>query len=155
MLVAQVFSSGIGEEPGWRGYLLPRLQARFEGEKPIWILGLIWAIWHFPIVILQTFYMMQNVTVPQMIITIFVQLAGQTMVAIGMTFIYVWLYNQTRSVFLMILFHASSNLINVWLASFLNLPGSATVFIGLMPWALVFLAKRLLGKDKFPGIVRA
>ena len=50
----QLFTSGFGEEPGWRGFLLPRLQARFNGEKSAWVLGLIWAIWHYPLVILQT-----------------------------------------------------------------------------------------------------
>jgi len=39
----------LGEEPGWRGYALPKLQASF---KPIWaaaILGVIWTFWHLPL----------------------------------------------------------------------------------------------------------
>lgn len=67
---AQILTSGLGEEPGWRGFLLPRLQARFDGQKYIWLLGLIWAIWHYPVTVFQTFSMMQNVTPVQMIVTI-------------------------------------------------------------------------------------
>src|ERR1051325_656522 len=45
------FAYGLGEEIGWRGYLLPKLVqggARF----PILISGLIWAAWHAPFVLL-------------------------------------------------------------------------------------------------------
>lgn len=57
IFITQLFTSGLGEEPGWRGYLLPRLQEKYageKGEKDIWRLGLIWAIWHYPIVIIRT-----------------------------------------------------------------------------------------------------
>ncbi len=44
VFLAQLLTSGLGEKPGWRGFLLPRLEARFDGDKYIWLLGLIWAI---------------------------------------------------------------------------------------------------------------
>jgi len=44
VFVMQLFTSGLGEEPGWRGFLLPRLQARYEGDKFVWVLGLLLAI---------------------------------------------------------------------------------------------------------------
>jgi membrane protease YdiL (CAAX protease family) len=37
------------EEVGWRGFALPRLQARFNALISSLILGLIWAIWHLPL----------------------------------------------------------------------------------------------------------
>jgi membrane protease YdiL (CAAX protease family) len=151
VFVAQIFTSGLGEEPGWRGFLLPRLQARYEGEKYIWILGLIWAIWHYPFVILQTLSVMQNVTTPQLVITILTSLAGMTMSQIGITFLYVWLYNQTQSIFLMIVFHAFSNTFSNWLTSFLAEPQAVALFIGLMPWVIVVFLQKRLGKELFPG----
>jgi membrane protease YdiL (CAAX protease family) len=151
LLLAQLLRSGFGEEPGWRGFLLPRLKARFEGDKYIWLLGLIWSIWHFPIVIIRTLSVMHDATMPQIIITILTSLAGNVMALIGMTHIYVWLYNKTQSVFLSILFHALSNLFIFWFTSFLAAPQSAGLAIGLMPWAVVIYMQKRLGKDQFPG----
>ena len=151
VLVAQLLTSGLGEEPGWRGYLLPRLQDRFDSKKQVWILGLIWAIWHYPLVILLTLSMMQDVTPPQMIITILMSLAGQTISLIGLSYIYVWLYNRTGSVFLSILFHALSNLFPTFLLSFLVAPQTVSLLIAAMPWLVVLILQKWLGKDEFPG----
>lgn len=38
-----------GEEIGWRGYALPRLQARYHALFSALIIGLIWAPWHIPL----------------------------------------------------------------------------------------------------------
>jgi hypothetical protein len=36
------------EEPGWRGYALPRLESRFSPLLSSLIVGTLWAIWHLP-----------------------------------------------------------------------------------------------------------
>ncbi|HEY5983246.1 MAG TPA: type II CAAX endopeptidase family protein [Anaerolineales bacterium] len=42
---------GNGEEIGWRGYALPRLQSRYSALYSAIALGLIWALWHIAVYI--------------------------------------------------------------------------------------------------------
>ncbi len=152
LFVWQILTSGFGEEPGWRGLLLPELQARFGGEKYIWLLGLAWAGWHYPFTIYHTLAQMVNVPVPEMVISLIFALAGNTMSIIGLTYLYVWLYNKTRSVFLAILFHTLTNVTNTMMfASVENLHPLAAIAVGFMPWVVVIVMQRVIGKDKFPG----
>lgn len=39
----------LGEEPGWRGYALPRLQATLGPVRSSLLLGLLWTGWHLPL----------------------------------------------------------------------------------------------------------
>ncbi len=152
LLLWQILTSGFGEEPGWRGFLLPKLQARFGGEKYIWLLGLSWAIWHYPFTAYHTLSSMVDVPVPAMIVTVIFALAGNTMSLIGMTYTYVWLSNNTKSVFLAILFHAAVNAMNtVVLVSIEGFNPLVTIIMALMPWAVVLVMAKVLGKEKFPG----
>lgn len=46
---ATVMAGPIGEEPGWRGFALPRLEVRFGLVRAWLLLGLLWAGWHLPL----------------------------------------------------------------------------------------------------------
>jgi membrane protease YdiL (CAAX protease family) len=48
MFVYYLFAGGGLEEPGWRGFVLPRLQQRYSPLRASLILALIWAVWHWP-----------------------------------------------------------------------------------------------------------
>ena len=43
-----IIYAGLSEEPGWRGFALPRLQAKFSPLVSSLILGVLWAVWHAP-----------------------------------------------------------------------------------------------------------
>lgn len=43
--------SAMGEEIGWRGFLVPRLNEIFSFGKASIISGVIWSIWHYPLII--------------------------------------------------------------------------------------------------------
>jgi membrane protease YdiL (CAAX protease family) len=43
--MALLYGGGL-EEPGWRGFALPHLQARYSPTKASLILAVIWAFWH-------------------------------------------------------------------------------------------------------------
>jgi len=45
----------LGEEPGWRGYALPRLQRRFDPLTSSLILGFLWANWHLPLILAHVY----------------------------------------------------------------------------------------------------
>lgn len=87
----------IGEEYGWRGFLLPRLMKRTNVLYSSLIVGLIWGIWHFPAYLIGT-------GVPlQMNFVVFL-----IWVILGSLFIS-WIYFYTRSVLTSILAHISAN----------------------------------------------
>jgi len=50
-LVLQILIVGLGEELGWRGWLLPTLAARYGLARATALTGLIWYFWHLPILL--------------------------------------------------------------------------------------------------------
>jgi membrane protease YdiL (CAAX protease family) len=90
-----------GEEIGWRGYVLPRLQLKYSALASSLILGVIWGFWHLPK------YLSHWDTV-----TFALFIVGTTARAV----LYTWLYNNTKGSLLVVtLFHASSNTGGVFL----------------------------------------
>jgi membrane protease YdiL (CAAX protease family) len=149
VFIIQVLTSGLGEEPGWRGFLLPRLQTRFSGGKPIWIMGLIWAVWHYPLTIYYTLPQLAGAPSFVRVLMVISALGGQTMTLLGIAFLYAWLYNHTRSLFVAILFHALTNTLTA--IPFGEMLPIITLFIAIMPWVVVVAARKMLPKGEFPG----
>jgi uncharacterized protein len=95
--IFNVFTFGIGEETGWRGYALPALQKRFSALTATLILAVGWAAWHIPSFIYRPLYSQMDAAG---IIGFFMSMV---MGAILLT----WLYNSTKgSLLIVILFHA-------------------------------------------------
>lgn len=88
-----------GEELGWRGYAMPRLQAGYGSVGASLILGLLWGFWHLPMFWIPG-SAQYGLPVP-----------GYVLAAIGYTIIYTCIYNGTKgSVLLASSYHAASNL---------------------------------------------
>lgn len=49
LLLVQMATTALAEEPGWRDFALPRLQDRFGPLRAAFILGPLWALWHLPL----------------------------------------------------------------------------------------------------------
>lgn len=48
-LIISTITGALGEELGWRGFLLPRIQERYNAITSSLIVGVIWALWHLPL----------------------------------------------------------------------------------------------------------
>jgi uncharacterized protein len=90
-----------GEEIGWRGYILPRLQTKYSALTSTLILGVIWGFWHLPKYL------------PDFDVVRF----GWFMVHImAQAVILTWIYNGTKgSLLLATLYHVSSNTAGMFL----------------------------------------
>lgn len=106
----------LGEEYGWRGFLLPRLMNKFNLFYSSIILGLIWGFWHLPAYLIGT-------GVPlQMNFMVFL-----LWVILGTLFIS-WIYYYTKSVLTSILAHIGANAAFNYLLILPEFTGSMNTF---------------------------
>ena len=97
--------AGLGEEPGWRGFALPRLEARYAPVAATLLLGLLWALWHLPLVLVDPRFPHGFTSPAPLVLLALLTLVG----IVFMAFFYTWVYNGTRSVLLCMLLHGSFN----------------------------------------------
>ncbi|MER7011798.1 CPBP family intramembrane glutamic endopeptidase [Saccharopolyspora sp. NPDC000359] len=100
MLVLQVLTSGLAEEPGWRDFALVRYQQRHGPLLGTLILGPLWAGWHLPLFLTE--WAGQPVTVAFLVRFLLLAVALSTVIT--------WVFNRTRQgLLLIILLHAGFN----------------------------------------------
>jgi uncharacterized protein len=104
LLLFCLLVNGGPEEPAWRGFALPRLQAQFSPVKATLLLGTIWGLWHLPLLLVEdnVDHDLGTLAFTAMLLW---TLAGFTAYA----FTYTYLWNRTRSALLCMLLHASYN----------------------------------------------
>src|ERR687898_450816 len=127
LLAFSIFpGSALGEEIGWRGYALPRLQARRSALSASLILAPIWGLWHLPLWLTG-----DPVKTPIFYVPFFFS-------AFAFSVILTWVYNSTGgSLLMVVLLHATVNL-PVTLAID-DLGSRATVPV-LLYWGLMAVA---------------
>ena len=114
---------GVIEEIGWRGFLQPVLEEKLPFVPAALLVGLVWAVWHFPLW--------------------FVQNAGQSAMnffsfsihCIVLAFVLAALYKLTKCVFACILLHAWCNVLGGGVFSFdilINVPSVKLLAIYVM-----------------------
>ena len=152
----QLVTSGL-EEVGWRGYALPELQKRYDADRASWRLGLMWSVWHWPYL---AFLFASTVELPgdippgmlgvAMGAVILISLLQHALSTAGMSYEYTWLYNNTESGFICIVFHAFSNLVITYVQFILPHQGLSVV-LGFMPWVVAFVLRKRYGKETLTG----
>ena len=106
MFIFLTIAAGIGEEFGWRGFLLPRLQTRHNALVSGLIVGVAWATWHVPMFFIkgtsQYEQGLQGGLLPAIL--------AYSAFVIAQSVQFTWLFNNTRgSVLLAAVFHGASN----------------------------------------------
>lgn len=125
--VYQVFYANcLGEEVGWRGFALPKLQTRYSPLVASIIIGFLWVLWHFPYWQVQ----LGSFNSKYMLFASGITLAY--------SFIFTWLYNRTGGSILAVgLMHVSG-----------NLSGKFVQFIWIWPLLMMLLAFIVIVADK-------
>lgn len=126
-----------GEEMGWRGYVLPRLQAKHSALVSSLILGVIWALWHLP-----RYLAPENTS-------LFVL---GTLKILAEPILYTWLYNNTKgSLLLTTIMHAAGNTAGVFLPMANTLSGSnmgTLVFVIVIEVLIAILVTVVAGPER-------
>lgn len=88
---------GFGEETGWRGFALPRLQRRFSALQSAMLLTVPWAAWHLPLFLYRPGYMSMDIA----------GVTGWILSLLTGSVLLTWFYNSTRgSILVCAIFHA-------------------------------------------------
>lgn len=99
--MARSLSTALGEEIGWRGFLVPELAKNYSYTKTSLIAGLIWAVWHFPILIFADY----NSGTPA-----WFGLSCFTVMVVSISFVFTWFRLKSNSLWTGVILHASHNL---------------------------------------------
>ncbi|MFC1505527.1 CPBP family intramembrane glutamic endopeptidase [Thermoproteota archaeon] len=135
--------SSLGEEIGWRGFLVPKLAKITTFTKTSMISGVIWAIWHYPLILFADY----NSGTPA-----WFGLSCFSIMIIAISFPLAWLRLKSGSVWTAVIFHASHNLyIQQVFDPLTKDTGATKYFIGefgivlaliSIPFAFIFWKKR-------------
>ena len=121
LLTPVVAPQCLGEELAWRGWLLPKLTERFGQLRAVLLTGLVWGLWHAPVVAMGYNYgeghPLANV-------------AAMVLFCLVLGVIQGFLFWRTDSIWGPVLFHAAVNGIDLWKPTDLFMNSPANLFVG-------------------------
>lgn len=101
-LLYNLLSFGYGEETGWRGFALPRLQQRYSALTATLLLTVGWAIWHIPLFFYRPGYTSMGIG----------GIAGWLLSLLTGAILLTWLFNESKgSILVVALFHAAIDVV--------------------------------------------
>jgi membrane protease YdiL (CAAX protease family) len=128
-----LIGSSMGEEIGWRGYALPRLEASRNAVRAGIILGVVWGMWHLPLWLTKGYPLAEG-------------FLGWAMLGIvADSVLFTWVYNNTKgSLLLALFFHSSIAITGLFLSS-----TESSAFRGLaLKWGVVVLVIVTFGAER-------
>jgi membrane protease YdiL (CAAX protease family) len=107
MILMLTVLAGIGEEFGWRGFALPRLQFRYSALTSSIIVGVFHGLWHVPLFLVegttQYSWRLDTGLIPAVL--------GYMVFIIAWTIQFTWVFNNTKgSVLLAAVMHGAQSL---------------------------------------------
>lgn len=117
-----------GEEFAWRGYLLPKLIDVFGMKRGILFNGIIWGLWHSPIILMGYNYGKENPVLGVFAMTLFCIVIGN---------ICSYYFLKSKSVIAPTIFHASLNAIDLYAPAILFMSIKTNLFIGPNPIGVI------------------
>jgi uncharacterized protein len=129
--VSTLIGGPLGEEPGWRGFALPRLQMLLGPARASVLLGILWAAWHLPLFLTRAW---TSSSFPD-----------YALIISGLAFTMTFLFNLSgESVVAAIAGHAFFNTVSRWLGGLLNGANlrdkpSPELVLGLCGWGAALL----------------
>jgi membrane protease YdiL (CAAX protease family) len=117
MFVVFLIVAGLGQELGWTGFLMPRLQAHFGALASCLIRAALTAIWHLPLLIYSGF---QPYALPDFPYGVWmlqkgflIAFSAMVMLSLPWSIFYTWMFNNTKgSLLLVATLHGSE----IWVA---------------------------------------
>lgn len=101
-LLYNILSFGYGEETGWRGFALPRLQQHHSALTATLLLTVGWAIWHIPLFFYRPGYTSMDIG----------GIAGWLLSLLTGAILLTWLFNESEgSILVVALFHATIDVV--------------------------------------------
>lgn len=94
-------ASAIGEEIGWRGFLLPRVLQFMNPFKASLLVGIVWAVWHYPLMLSAVDFSKPGEWLPGMLFF--------TIMVIALSYIYTYFTIKSSSILPAVILHASHN----------------------------------------------
>jgi len=119
----------LGEELGWRGYLLPKLLERFSPRAAVLITGVVWGVWHAPMIALGHNYGLDYVGYPWLGILL------MTLFCVGFGAFIASLSIKTQSAIPAALSHASLN--GIASAALLVSKSGYSTLVGPLPMGIL------------------
>ena len=132
-LMELVFGSSLGEELGWRGFALFRLQQRLRALDATLIVALVWTVWAQPLLHLQQ--------TKDFVVPFLVMLVGVIPAQVLTT----WIFNSTGGSLLLVVLFNNAYKVTDW---FLAPPDTAPVVSVAAYWLTTLLVVSAVGANR-------
>lgn len=140
-----------GEEPGWRGFALTRMQEHYHPLLSGLVVGFMHALWHLPV------FTFVSGPIPLGPFDL-PEFALNTAVTVAFTIILTWVFNNAKgSILIAVLLHVSINTSSAWMSALIpNYPQEAAGKIVMVIYfvaavALIFMTNGRLGYATDPA----